>query len=73
VANPETPWGRPGPPQVGDGKSVTSGAVRGIKGAWGFGEGGEGLKLMVVWKGHTGVLVCLDGRYTGVVVFGLAS
>jgi hypothetical protein len=33
VTNQETPWGGPGPPQVGDGKSVTSGAVRGIKGA----------------------------------------
>jgi hypothetical protein len=45
MTNPETPWGRPGPPQVGDGESVTSGAVRGIKGAW----------IMEGWQGWQGV------------------
>jgi len=42
-------------------------------GAWRVSKGGEGLKLMAVWKGHTGVLVCLDGRYAVIVVFDLAS
>jgi hypothetical protein len=41
--------------------------------AWRVGKGGEGLKLMVVWKEHTGVLVCLAGRYAVIAVFGLAS
>ena len=40
VTVPETPGNRPAPAGVRDGRNVTSGAVRGIKGAWRIGKGG---------------------------------